>query len=232
VSVAATPCVASAIARRALPNGLRVVVRENPAAAVVAMTLCVGVGAGHETAATNGVTALLGRALLKGTRTRSAAELARAAEDAGGGLEAATDQEYSEVRACGLGRSWRDLLGLLHEVATWPSLAPGEVEREREALAAQVRGLEDQPFAVASRVLARALYGSHPYAFPTTGELDTVSRLTPDALARHHAAFYTPERMVLAVSYPAAIEAVTAEDLLRAAERHLGEPAVVIVGPE
>ncbi len=212
MSTTAAPATAGVeVARERLPNGLTVVVRENPAAPVVAITLFVAVGSGHETAGTNGVSALLGRVLLKGTRRRSALELAQLAEDAGGALETATDQEYSELRARGLARHWGTLLDLAHDVATAPRLAPDEVERERQILLAQIRGLEDQPFQVANRLLGRALYGTHPYGFPTSGELESVGRITREDLLAHFDRFFAPERMVLVVSGHLAAGEVLAE---------------------
>ncbi|MBI3455166.1 MAG: insulinase family protein [Candidatus Rokubacteria bacterium] len=186
--------------RNALPNGMVVIVRENAAAPVAAMTLVVRAGSRHETLETNGVTALLGRVLLKGTLARSALGLAQTAEDAGGDLESATDQEYSELRARGLARHWQALLGLLHEVATAPSLLPEEIERERAILLAQIRGLEDQPFQVANRLLCRALYGLHPYGLRPSGDPGTVGRLGRRDLVHQFETFLAPERMVLAVS--------------------------------
>jgi zinc protease len=186
--------------RERLANGLTVIVRENAAAPVVALALFVEVGARYETAETNGVTTLLGRVLLKGTRTRSALELAQIAEDAGGALDSATDHEYSELRARGLARHWRTLIALLHDVATAPALAADEVERERQILLAQIRGLEDQPFQVASRLLARALYGTHPCGFPTAGEPASIGRLTREDLRDHFERFFSPDRMILVVS--------------------------------
>jgi zinc protease len=219
VSPTATPVNAGGQAvRERLPNGLTVIVRENPAAPVVALTLFVEVGARHETAETNGVTTLLGRVLLKGTRTRSALELAQLAEDTGGVLESATDQEYSELRARGLARHWRTLLALLHDVATAPALASDEVERERQILLAQIRGLEDQPFQVASRLLGRALYGGHPCGFPTAGEPASIGRLTQETLRSHVERFFSPERMILVVSGQ-----VHAGDVMAEAARVFGE---------
>jgi zinc protease len=207
VTTTAAPAAGTEVVRERLPNGLTVIVRENPAAPVAAITLFVAVGSCHETAATNGASALLGRVLLKGTRSRSALELAQLADDAGGALEAATDQEYSELRARGLARHWGMLLDLVHDAATAPRLAPDEVERERQILLAQIRGLDDQPFQVASRLLGRALYGTHPYGFPTSGELESVGRITREDLLAHFERFFAPERMVLVVSgQPAAAE--------------------------
>jgi predicted Zn-dependent peptidase len=221
VSLAAAPAPAAPGAPSttvaALPNGLRVLVRENPVAPVVAATLFVAVGSGHEAAAVNGVSTLLGRVLLKGTRTRSALELAQLAEDAGGALESATDQEYSELRVRGLARHWRLLVELLHEVATAPAFLPDEIERERQTLLAVIRGLEDQPFQVANRLLARALYGDHPSGQPTAGTPATVERLGREELVAHFEATFGPERMILAVSGQ-----VSAADVLPEVERVFG----------
>jgi predicted Zn-dependent peptidase len=215
---AARPAVASGrVLRERRPGGTTVVVRENAAAPVVAMTLAIGVGSRDETAPTSGVSALLGRTLLKGTRTRTALELAQAAEDAGGALQSATDQEYSELRARGLARAWPTLLALLHEVATAPRLAIDEVERERAGLLAQIRALEDQPFHVANRLLLRALYGEHPYGLPTAGDPETVRRLTRDDLLAHYARSYRPDRMVLSIS-----GRVPGAEVLEAAARLFG----------
>jgi zinc protease len=211
---------ASPVARARLASGLTVIVRENPAAPVVALTLFVGVGSRHETVESSGVTALLGRVLLKGTRRRSALALAQDAEDAGGSLELATDQEYSELRAIGLARHWPTLVGLLREIVTMPALAAEEIEREREALLGQIQALDDQPFQAASRLLARALYGEHPFGLPPAGEPAVVGRLGRDDLVRHLEAAFVPERMVLAVSGH-----VPVAEVLREAGRAFGGPA-------
>jgi predicted Zn-dependent peptidase len=217
VSVAAAPARIPSVAAATLPNGLRVLVRDNPVASVVAATLFVGVGSCHESPEVNGVSALLGRVLLKGTRTRSALELAQIAEDAGGALESATDQEYSELRVRGLARHWPLLLDLLHDVATAPAFLPEEVDRERQTLLAVIRGLEDQPFQVANRLLSRALYGDHPFGQPAAGTAATVERLGRAELIAHFERAFGPERMVLAISGQ-----VSAADVLPEVERVFG----------
>jgi zinc protease len=188
------------VTRLVLGNGLTVLVRENHGAPVVAMTLLSRGGSADEVPEQNGVTALLGRVLLKGTRTRSALEVASAAEDAGGGIESGADQEYGELRTWGLARHWRSLLSLLHEVVTAPRLDDDEIERERAVLLAQIRGLEDQPAQVANRVLARGLFGPRGYGLPTSGEEATVARITRESLLGRLDVTYAADRLVLAIS--------------------------------
>jgi zinc protease len=213
---AGRPAVAGlgAVARLVLPGGLTLLVRENRGAPVVALTLLSRGGSAEEAPELNGVTALLGRVLLKGTRTRTAIEVASAAEDAGGGIESGADQEYGELRAWGLARHWPRLLSLLHEVATEPRFGDEEIERERGVLLAQIRGLEDQPAQVANRVLAQSLFGARGYGLPSSGEEATVARLGRADLFDRFTETYAADRLVLAIS-----GAVTADEVLGEAGR-------------
>jgi zinc protease len=204
----------AAVARLVLPSGLTLLVRENWGAPVVALTLLSRGGSAEEAPELNGVTALLGRVLLKGTRTRTAIEVASAAEDAGGGIESGADQEYGELRAWGLSRHWPRLLSLLHEVATEPRFGDEEIERERGVLLAQIRGLEDQPAQVANRVLAQSLFGAQGYGLPSSGEEATVARLGRADLLDRFTETYAADRLVLAIS-----GAVTADEVLGEAGR-------------
>ncbi|MBI2878236.1 MAG: insulinase family protein [Candidatus Rokubacteria bacterium] len=195
-----TPAAPVPVEREVLPNGITVLVAETPQAPVVAMTLFIRAGTRYETPAENGITALLQRTLLKGTRSRSALEVALAAEETGGAVESATDQDYAELRVHGLARHWPRLLDLLAELVTVPTLPPEEIEREREILLAQIRGQEDQTFASTYKLFLRALHGPHPYSLPTTGEAESVRRLGREDLLRYFRSRYTAGRMILSVS--------------------------------
>jgi zinc protease len=203
-----------AVTRLVLPSGLTLLVRENRGAPVVALTLLSRGGSAEEAPELNGVTALLGRVLLKGTRARKAIEVASAAEDAGGGLESGADQEYGELRTWGLARHWPRLLSLLHEVATEPRFGDEEIERERGVLLAQIRGLEDQPAQVANRILAQSLFGARGYGLPSSGEEATVARIGRADLFDRFTQTYAADRLVLAIS-----GAVTADEVLGEAGR-------------
>jgi len=130
---AAAPAAAddARVTRTTLPNGLRVLVRENPAAGVVAVSLLVRAGSRFETPETAGVTHFLQRVLVRGTLHRSDIDLATAAEELGGTVDASGDVEYAEIRGTSLARHWEALLTLVAEVALQPSLPPDAIQTER-----------------------------------------------------------------------------------------------------
>src|SRR2546426_5793008 len=140
VGALAPPSAAGAqIRHERLDNGLTVIVRENPVAPVVAVSLLVKMGTRWERPATVGISNFVHAVMVKGTAKRSGSELAEAVAAPGGQISATGDVDYSEVRASALARVWRDVLGLVAELALEPKLRPDEVDREREWLLSPVQ---------------------------------------------------------------------------------------------
>src|SRR5439155_708029 len=188
------------ITRHLLPNGMTVIVRENPAAPVVTASLQVRAGSRFETPEMAGITNFLLRTMIRGTSRRSATELAEAAEEIGGSLDASGEVESAEIRGEALARHWEGLLGLIAEVALEPSFPGEEIERERRLILSQIKTRAETPFTLSLDALLRELYGSHPSAWPGLGLPSAVGRFARGELVAHYRAVFQAERVVLAVS--------------------------------
>ena len=188
------------ITRHLLPNGMTVIVRENPAAPVVTASLQVRAGSRFETPEMAGITNFLLRTMIRGTSRRSATELAEAAEEIGGSLDASGEVESAEIRGEALARQWEGLLGLIAEVALEPSFPGEEIERERRLILSQIKTRAETPFTLSLDALLRELYGSHPSAWPGLGLPSAVGRFARGELVAHYRAVFQAERVVLAVS--------------------------------
>ena len=194
-----------------LDNGLTVLVRENPVAPVVAASLMIRMGTRWERPDTAGLSNFVHAVMVKGTTRRSGAELAEAVAGLGGRISASGDIDYAEIRSAALARYWRELLGLVAELALEPKLAPEEVDRERDWLLSRVQRRRDNAAQRAFDELYAALYGAHPYALPTLGTRESLQRIDHAAIVAHYRSFYRPERMVLAVSGQVSADEVVAE---------------------
>jgi zinc protease len=230
LSPAVAPTQPQDIGRYVLTNGVRILVREDAAAGVVAISVQVRAGSRFEQPATAGITSFLHRAMLRGAGRRSATELVEAAERIGGSLDASGDVEYAEVRGGAIARHWDTLLALIADVALAPTLPPEEVDRERRLVLSQIRTRADNPFSFAWDRLMADVYGAHPYGLPSLGRPEVVTRLSRDDLVAHHRAIYRPDQTVVAVS-----GRVERESVRRAAQRHFGKmpsaPASVAPAP-
>ncbi len=188
------------VTRTKLPNGLTVLVRENPIAPVVAFSVMVKMGTRTETPATAGISNLLQLMMVRGTDKLAGEQIVEAADRMGGSIDAYGDADYSEITATALSRSWQEMLELVADIALRPSLPDGTFGPVRDFLARQIRNRGDKPSDVAMDRMREALYGSHPYAWDPTGRRESLERLTRDALVAYYRAHYVPDGMVVAVS--------------------------------
>ena len=213
------PTAAAAQTRRErLDNGLTVIVRENPVAPVVAVSLLVRMGTWWETPANNGISNFVHAVMVRGTTKRSGAELAEAIAALGGKISASGEVDYSEIRASALSRFWRELLGFTAELALTPKLAPGELDGERDWITGRIQKRRDNATSRAFDEFFAALYGPHPYSQQVLGTPESLRRVDHAALIGWYRRFYRPEQMTLAVSGQ-----VSAGEVLAEARRLFGE---------
>jgi predicted Zn-dependent peptidase len=207
----AGPALAQSTMRQRLDNGLLVLIRENPVAPVVAISLMIEMGTRWERPDNAGISHFVHAVMVKGTTKRSGGELAEAVAALGGKIGAAGDVDYSEIQASALARFWRELLELTAELALSPALLPVEVDNEREFLLSRVQKRRDSPNNRAFDQLYATLYGAHPYALPILGTQESLKRIDHAAIVERYRTFYRPERMKLAISGQVKADEVLAE---------------------
>jgi len=147
-------------------------------------------GADAQPAERGGLAALTGALLDEGTTSRSALEIATAAENLGGYLGSGADWETLQISGTFLAKHWREGLGLVAEIASAPAFAGEEIERLRRRTLAEIRNRRSQPGAVARLALSRSLYPGTPYAGALIGDEASVAALHRDEIA----GFYTAAR--------------------------------------
>jgi predicted Zn-dependent peptidase len=219
-ALAAPAAAAEVVTRTRLGNGMTVLVRENPAAPIVAISLMVKMGTRWETRDNAGISNFLQLMVVRGTTTLNGTQIVEAADRMGGSIDAYGDADYSEIAATSLDRYWTDLLALVADVGLRPSLPDGTLRAVREFLVRQIRNRSEKPFDVAQDNLLAGIYGNHPYAWDPVGLPASLERMDRDALLAHYRRHYVPGAMVLAVSGK-----VKASDVAAQAERLFGSVA-------
>src|SRR5215831_4974416 len=188
------------VTRGRLPNGMTVIVRENPVAPIVAYSLLVKMGTRTETPDNAGISNMLQIMLVRGTEKMSGEEIVAAADRMGGTIDAYGDEDYSEITATALSRNWQSMLELVGDVALRPTVPAGTLTGVRDFVVRQIRNRGDKPYDVATDRIRAALYGAHPYSWDPLGRRESVVRLTRETLLAYYRRQYVPGQMVLAVS--------------------------------
>ncbi len=182
-----------------LPNGLRLLVREDARLPLVSIAGSFKAGLLSENAGNNGITRLLARVLLKGTATRTADQLADEIEAAGGSVS--TDAGNNSVNL--FVKVMRPDLALgvdiFADVLLHASLPEKAIAREKDAQLAGIKAEEDEVTVVARHLLRAHLFQNHPYSLRPLGTPESVARLTRDDLAAFRDSHLVAKNGVIAV---------------------------------
>src|SRR5207248_2669613 len=175
---ATKPLAAGEIQRIELSNGLRLLVREDPRLPLVSMAAVFRGGLLAETPETNGITRLMAKTLLKGTKTRTAEEIADTIEAVGGSIGSDAGNNSFSVAVDVTQPDLRLGIEILADVLLNATMPDPAVERERDVQLAGIKEDEEQLTTVARNILREALFRDHPYALRGKGSADSVAKLT------------------------------------------------------
>lgn len=182
-----------------LPNGLRLLVREDHRLPLVSMTAAFRGGVLAETEENNGITALLTNTLPKGTTTRSAEKIADLVEGVGGSIGASGGNNTYAVSVSVMQPDLRLGLELLADVLQNPSFPEKEIQLEKSAQIASIKAEDDSITATASKNLRKILFAGHPFALRRNGSAESVEKLTRQGLMDFHKKYTVGKNGVLAV---------------------------------
>jgi zinc protease len=191
-----------------LPNGLRVLVCADRKLPLVNLVAVFRGGLLAETAATNGVTALAARTLIKGTTRRSAEQLNDEIEAVGGQIRADSGNNSFSVSVEVMKPDLHLGMDILSDVLMHAAFPGEEIVREKEDQVASIKAEDEQITTVAKHAMRRAVFGDHPYGLRSSGTEESVEALTRDQLLTFRDECVTARNGVLAVFGDVSVEEV------------------------
>ena len=183
-----------------LPNGARLLTQEVPGVRSAALGFYVGVGSRHESAKENGAAHFLEHMLFKGTKRRTAAQLARDADAIGGQLNAYTTKEHTCFHVRTLDQHLDQGLDLLSDMLFHSNLDPQDAQMERGVILEEIGMYEDTPEDLVSERLSAAVYKGTPLARPVLGKESTLAGMDGDWLRAWHRKHYHAGVLVAALA--------------------------------
>jgi zinc protease len=199
ITTAVEKNVDSLIQKFELPNGLRLLVKENHRLPFVEFRAAFQGGVLAETAENNGITQMLAKMLLKGTKTRDAEKIATEIESVGGHIDSYGGNNSFGVNAEVLSSDFTTGLDLLADVLLNPTFPADPLEREREVQIASIYSQKDNLLKSASNAMRRTLFGNLGYGLDTLGTEETVTKLKATDLKAFHQKLVAPNNCVLAI---------------------------------
>lgn len=184
---------------RTLPNGLQVVTvlqHEQPA---VSIRLLVRAGSVDNPPNRPGVASFVASLLDRGTKTRSAQEIADTIDTIGGALGTGSGSDLTFVNAVVMKDSFGLVMELMGDLVRNPVFAQEEIERQRQQVLSELQVSQTSPEYVANVVFDRLVYGFHPYGLPNRGTPNSLHAITRKDLENFHRRHFMPNNMILAL---------------------------------
>jgi len=183
-----------------LSNGLTLALIPDRRVPLVHLQVAVRGGLPSEVLETNGLNQLLASTLSKGTRSRTAQEIAVTLESLGASISASTGNNALLVQAGGLAPDFTTILDVFAEVIVSPLLANEAIKREKASqLAALEEALQD-PLHTGFRALRQAVFGDHGYGLDALGSAESLAGLDHATLGAHHANHFNGANITLAIA--------------------------------
>ena len=217
----------STVHRSILRSGVRVLTEHAPGAQSASVSFSVAVGSRDETNGHFGSTHFLEHLLFKGTKRRTALDIAIAFDSVGGSSNASTGKEHTSYYARVQDKALPLAVDVIADMLTSSLIDPVEFENERTVILEELAMNDDDPQDVAHEAFSEAVLGDHDLGRPIGGNNETIGAVTRDAVWQHYQQNYRPQDLVVAaaggVNHADFVELVERE--LRAAGWNLDQAA-------
>ena len=181
-----------------LDSGLRIVTEYIPQVRSVSLGIWVNVGSRDERPQHSGISHFIEHMLFKGTRRRSAREIADALESVGGSINAFTAREQTCYYAKVLDEHLPVAVEVLADILKNSLLVPADLEKEKKVISEEIKDVQDSPSDLIHDLFAESIWEGHQLGRPIMGSVQSVTRLARRDLVAYLRSHYVAPAVVVA----------------------------------
>lgn len=183
-----------------LSNGITILTKQMPHVRSVSMGVWVNVGARDESAQENGLSHLIEHMIFKGTRKRTAYQIAKEFDAIGGQTNAFTAMESTCYYARVLETHLDTMVDILTDIFLNSVFEAGEVERERPVILQEIGMVEDNPEEYVHILSGKNYWGDNPLGRSILGSPENILRFDAEAVRNFFHRCYQPDRILVAAA--------------------------------
>lgn len=182
-------------------NGLSVIGIENNEIPLVSFDITIPGGHMRDPAGKAGVANLTAQLMNQGTVRRTPAELEEAIGLLGSSITVQCNSEEFRITASCLARNFEPTFALVQEILLEPRWDVAEYDRLKKALETNLKGVDANAQAIASRNFYKLMYGpNHNLGLPLNGTLESAGTITLDDLKNYYQTSLSPENATLHIA--------------------------------
>ena len=185
------------IERASLQNGIRIVTEVMPYVRSVSLGIWIGAGSRIEHGPENGISHFIEHMLFKGTRNRSAEDIARSVDSVGGGLDAFTSKELVSFNTKVLDEHLPFAFDVLADLVLNPLFRLEDIEKEKGVILEEIKMEADQPEFVLHEAFISSFWKGHGLGKPILGTKETVKKFGQEMLFDYFKRIYAPKNILI-----------------------------------
>src|ERR1700687_3476086 len=157
-----------------LDNGIRVITEQMAHVRSVSLGVWIGTGSRRESSDENGISHFIEHMVFKGTKNRSAEDIARSVDSIGGGLDAFTAKEMVSYNRKLLYDHLPLAFDVLADLVLCPLFRAEDIEKEKGVILEELKMEVDNPEYLLHEIFSSNFWKDHPLGKPILGTKDTV----------------------------------------------------------
>jgi zinc protease len=212
---------------RTLKNGLRVIVIEHHSMPLVAAQLIIKNGSEADPAGLSGIADITAELLTKGSKTRTAPQIAQEIEALGGVLSSSAGWDASRASINVISSKTEPAMAILADVVRNPVFKDEEIERLRQQYLDNLSVGMNTPGTLASWVASRVVFGDAPYGHSLSGTRESIAGIKRANIADLHSQYYRPDNAILVIGGD-----IKGDDAFKLADRLFGDWASLPTAPD
>ena len=183
-----------------LPNGLRIVLETIPFVRSVSFGIWIKNGSRNESKDTNGISHFIEHMMFKGTKNRTARQIADTMDAVGGQLNAFTSKEYTCFFSRTLDAHFDTALDVLQDMFFNSNYDEAEINKERGVILEELNMYEDTPEDLVIDLMQAKSFSGHPLGMTVVGTGQTINRFKQADFADFLSSRYTSDKIVVSVA--------------------------------
>ena len=183
-----------------LSNGLNVVTYSMPHINSVAINIIVKVGSRYETLDESGISHFLEHMAFKGTKTRSAADIAKEFDAIGGHFNAYTGREQTVYYTKILSQHTAQALDILADILLNSIFDEDDIKKEFSVITQEIAAGKDSPDDLAYEKFYELAYDKHPLGRSILGTKNNISNFDKAAFQQYMAKHYTTDNIFISIA--------------------------------
>lgn len=185
------------IERTVLPNGVRVITERMRHVRSVSVGVYIGTGSREEELEETGLSHFVEHMVFKGTKNRTAEQIARSVDSIGGGLDAFTSKELVSYNIKVLDEHLPEAFEIVSDLVRNPLFEKNDIEKEKGVILEELKMEADNPEYLIHEIFSSNFWKGHALGRSILGTKQTIRTFDRDAVEKYYQQFYTPTNILI-----------------------------------